>query len=230
MPTFTIELYRVIEERPKDKTVAEWLGLDTYPIHDESYRETLNSKIIDHYLNREIGTESVDMFRHAVRRKMNLIMPIYVEYYKLADKKYDPLINMDLTTNTVNESTGSSSSESESNSTGSTEAKARAVSSEMPQMMLKGDADYATSASDTNSQNESDSQASELSTGTTTDNDTGESTTRGLQGSATDLLVAYRESLLNIDEIIITELSDCFMLVWNNGDEYTTSHDIYDWF
>jgi hypothetical protein len=46
------------------------------------------------------------------------------------------------------------------------------------------------------------------------------SNTKGYQGVAADLLMRYREALLNIDVMILNELEELFMLVWDNGDEY----------
>ena len=51
MSRYTIELRYLIEGNYD-------LGLKDYPIFDESYREQLNNKIIQHYYFREIGFET----------------------------------------------------------------------------------------------------------------------------------------------------------------------------
>src|SRR4051794_4007521 len=61
MGTFTMPLKTAIELAPKGD-----IGLNDYPIFDEAYRPTLNKKITDRYLNREIGMETISLFRHAM--------------------------------------------------------------------------------------------------------------------------------------------------------------------
>ena len=52
-------------------------GLDSYPIFDENYRETLNNNILNHYLMNEIGFETAELFKFYLNQKMNEIMPFY---------------------------------------------------------------------------------------------------------------------------------------------------------
>lgn len=54
----------------------------SFPIWDEAYRPILESKILTHYLYREIGFESMAMFIFMLNRKLNEIMPYYNEMYK----------------------------------------------------------------------------------------------------------------------------------------------------
>src|SRR5690625_6824095 len=85
MSTFTIKLKDVLEYTDQD------IGLDTYPIFDENYRQALNDKIIDHYWNREIGQETIGMFQLAMRRKMKEVMPYYTQVYESEVIKFDPI-------------------------------------------------------------------------------------------------------------------------------------------
>lgn len=81
-------------------TDATWraLGLDAYPIYDESHRDRLNSMICDHFYMREIGAETVSLFRLFLRRTMNEIMPYYNDLYRSAELIVDPLREIDVTT------------------------------------------------------------------------------------------------------------------------------------
>ena len=63
------------------------LGLQDYPIFNESYRNILNKKIIDHYYMNEIGYETAELFKHFLNSRMNEIMPYYNELYKNQEKK-----------------------------------------------------------------------------------------------------------------------------------------------
>lgn len=82
-------------------TDATWraLGLDSYPIYEESHRAKLNSMICDHFYMREIGAETVALFRLFVRRTMNEIMPYYNELYRSLDLDYDILSEIEVTHN-----------------------------------------------------------------------------------------------------------------------------------
>lgn len=62
-----------------------------YPIFDEKYRKTLETKILKHYYTREIGLETVGLWKHFLDVKMNEIMPYYNQLYKSALLEYDPL-------------------------------------------------------------------------------------------------------------------------------------------
>ncbi|WP_459617235.1 hypothetical protein, partial [Enterobacter hormaechei] len=64
MSKYTTELRWIIEN-------GYDLQLNEYPIFDENYREELNQKIINHYYFREIGFETVGLFRFYLKQTMN---------------------------------------------------------------------------------------------------------------------------------------------------------------
>lgn len=210
MAEFTMYLKEVME-------IRDDIGLSEYPIFDEAYRAPLNKKITDHFLNREIGLETIEMFTFAVKRKMNEIMPLYNQFYKTQLLDVDPFITFDSNTE--------SSNQAESIATNSSDAtsKARAVNSDTPQTQLAGNEDYATSIVDNvaESANTGDANSSDSSLGTVN--------TRGFSGAMSDLLVRYRDTFLNIDMQIIAELEDCFMQIWSNGDEYFSHNNVIGW-
>lgn len=67
-----------------------------FPIFDESYRETLCKKILNHYYTREIGAETVALWKFWLNQKMCEIMPYYNKLYLSEQLKYDPLHEIDL--------------------------------------------------------------------------------------------------------------------------------------
>lgn len=69
----------------------------TYPIYDESYRNVLNTKILKHYYFREIGLETVGLFRSFLDRKLNEIMPYYNQLYKSTLLEFNPFYDVELT-------------------------------------------------------------------------------------------------------------------------------------
>ena len=229
MATFTIPLKRVISLTGGtielvdgvSKLTGGNIGLQHYTIFDETYRDHLDGRIIDHYWNREIGLESVEMFQLAMRRKMNEIMPYYNQLYLSTRVEYDPLSTINLHTvmsNEANQETlNAGTGEAASNST----SESRAVNSETPQTMLSGDADYATAATDSNGEATTLSTTTENSSSNTSSEGNGDTLITGFQGTASSLIMAYRDSLINVDLMIIGELEELFMLVWDNGDNYT---------
>lgn len=69
------------------------LGLDDYPIFDETYRSTLNDKIIRHYYFKEIGFETIGQFAWFMRATMNERMPYFNQLYESQNLVTDPLTN-----------------------------------------------------------------------------------------------------------------------------------------
>ncbi len=207
------------------------LGLDKYPLFTDNkdratvpdYRPFLNGKIFDHFMNREIGAESIGIWILSMRRKMNEVMPFYNQYYLSTQIPIIPIRTTDLSTaNTMNDvSVSNQSSDSVNSSSGN--AVARSVGSDTPQTMLQGNEDYASSATDSNSQSANSGKGNQVSNGTTTDNANGTTTIVGYQGAASDLLIRYRDSFINVDMMVINELEDCFMQIWDNGDSFTNS-------
>ena len=76
-----------------DETANDIVG--DYPIFDENYRKTLNCKIIKHYYTREIGFETVGLFRLKLNTMMNEIMPYYNQLYSSALLQFNPFYDVD---------------------------------------------------------------------------------------------------------------------------------------
>jgi hypothetical protein len=75
-------------------------GLRDYPIFDESYREFLNQKILDHYMYYEIGQDSPQKFKFYLNLQMREIMPLYNQRYESTKLAILPLINQSVTEET----------------------------------------------------------------------------------------------------------------------------------
>lgn len=223
-------------------------GLNQYPIFSENYRGVLNAKILEEYFFREIGYDMPEMFANRLRHRLNMIMPKYNEMYKLAQIKFDPLIDTirkeeqkrDSKSKNKVQQTSEAAANSTSGTTGEITSKSTnggnslSVSSDTPANLITRanlDADfYANNAvRSENSDNSEGSSKSRDNTETKSFSDSvnktdgsGESTEQfiisvsGLSGarSQTALLVEYRDSLINIDQMVISELSDLFMGVW----------------
>lgn len=70
----------------------------TFPIFDESYRLPLEIKILRHYYTREICEETVGLWKLRLQDKLNMIMPYYNQLYESELIKFNPLYDVDLTT------------------------------------------------------------------------------------------------------------------------------------
>ena len=205
----------------------EDIGLAYYPIFDEGYRKILNGKIIDEYFNREIGMETIDDWKLALRRKMDQIMPFYNKLYESEKIEFNPLATMDIHSVSSGTNTSEESTNATVNNESTTTSKGRAVNSETPQTQLAGMADYATSATDSNTESGVTGENTTSGESEATSNNESESHVTGFQGVASELLVRYRNSLLNIDTMILSDIEDCFMLILNNGDAYTKQGWLY---
>jgi hypothetical protein len=215
MGTFTVTVQELIDLESYKYTTGnaahQAMGLNLYPIFDEAYRAVLNEKIIAHYNEQEIGHETVSMFRYAMARKMNEVMPLFNQHYRASQIEIDPL----LTINIANVATGTESSTTESEST----AGGRVVASNTPQVRLSGQGDYATSAQDSNSKTVADGTANNE---TNTDN-----TSTGYTGNPAELVYQMRQTFINIDLMVIDQLTELFMMVWDNGEEFTRGNNDY---
>lgn len=192
------------------------LELDEYPIFDAAYRATLNQKILDHYWFREIGQETAARFRHYLKMTMNEIMPYYNQLYASAALSFNPLYNFDLTETTSRENSSSSQSAGETGSL--SEDENLAVQSDMPQSIINTDnikagSLYAANGSRNNATGSTSSTS--VSTAAASALDQYSRRVTGVQGpSASDLLIRFRETFVNIDLQIIEALNTCFMGVY----------------
>lgn len=186
------------------------IGLHDYPIFDENYRDTLNQKLINHYYLDEIGSETLQLFIFRLNRNMNEIMPYYNQLYKSAQLKFDPLNGF----NMVEITQGTENSNAKANSTGTSNGNGKNLFNDTPQNAIGGgdilSQKYATSITLDETQTNTTSQSNSDST-------RGRTETRTSKGSQyhnpSELLNSYRETLLNIDMMVIEDdkISSCFM-------------------
>lgn len=181
-------------------------NLNSYPIFDEGYRETLNKKILDHYLMSEIGLETPELFNHYLGSKLNEIMPYYNTLYekqKLLLNDLESNVNLTEKFNRSVDSTTTGNSSSSSNS--------KSLFEDTPQgQLVQASMDQMTHASNINFGKSDDNSS------TTTDGNSTEDYIKTITGNNggrynIDLLNDIKNNLLNIDLMIINDLSDLFM-------------------
>lgn len=236
MPDFTMRLRDVMELERYAEKGPRVIGLATYPIFDEDYREALNEKIIRRYYMQEIAHESISLFRMFMNREMHEIMPYYNKLYESERLDIDPLNTVNLrtlatqefTTNTDNTASNSATGNVTSGADSTTQAGAEALAMEYPQQQLNTNGRYATSGTKSENATTSNSSGTEESTqestqtgSTVADGDsTNDTTQTGWSGSQADLLMRYRETFLNIDVMILDALSPLFMGLWGTGSSH----------
>ncbi len=83
-----------------------------FPIFDEAYRNVLETKILKHYYTREIGEETVGLWKFRLNTTLNEIMPYYNKLYNSELLDFNPLYDVNYTregnrtTNETGESEG----------------------------------------------------------------------------------------------------------------------------
>lgn len=82
-----------------------------FPIFDESYRAVLETKILRHYYTREIGLETVGLWKLKLNTKLNEIMPYYNQLYKSELIEFNPLYDVEITRERKTEGKGTKDTE-----------------------------------------------------------------------------------------------------------------------
>lgn len=202
----------------------------SFPIFDEKYRSVLETKIIKHYYTREIGLETVGLWKLKLDTKMNEIMPYYNQLYSSTLLEFNPFYDVDITRkhNTRSDGTRNETNENKSNGTNQNTTNSNSTNrnlySDTPQGALTGveTETYLTNAtkdmleSTDNSNGNFNTSANGKSDSVIKNVEDYLETVKGKQGTEdySSLLLKYRETFLNIDLQIIEELSDLFLNLW----------------
>ena len=203
---------------------------DNFPIFDESYRSVLCSKIIKHYYTREISAETVGLWQLWLNTRMGEIMPYYNKLYESALLEFDPFKDTNYSRNHGGTFTGDtvrngrSEIDVDNSVTSNGTYNSKNLFSDTPQGAITNieNESYLTNATlikdtDTNTTN-TDGNSTTQNTETTgiTNTDNWIETIVGKQStvSYSKLLQEFRDTFLNIDVMIINDLSDLFMNLW----------------
>ena len=188
-----------------------------YPIFDENYRDTLNNNILNHYYESEIGFETAPLFRFYLNQTLNEIMPKYNELYKAQKNLIDNnllLSNTNLTEGLQGTNSTTSSSTSSSTNTGSSNSKnlyQDTPQGNISQQDIDAQNVYATNI--TLDHNSTSNSINDTSNATGSGTNSYLKTIIGNNGGKynIDILNDIKNNLMNIDLMIINELSDLFM-------------------
>lgn len=178
----------------------------SYPLFDPDYKPVIETKILKHFYTREIGAETAGLWKLWLNRRLNEIMPYFNDLYKSALLEFNPLYDVDLTTERNKDGSGSNTNNAKST------ADDWRYYSDTPQGGISGleSLTYLTEAERLKNSGQTDSS------GKYTDTETYLEHVYGKSGGASfsALLKEYRETFLNIDMLVIHELDDLFFNLW----------------
>ena len=223
MAKYTIELRKIIENQLYSREEVEnWFKdycINNYlrPNEVETIlnaniwsKDRLASKIVNHYYMREIGYETIGLFKHYAKVYMQEIMERYLPLIYSNSIEYNPLVNVDYEETFTRNITGSG--ESESSSTNN--ASGLSVNSDTPQgEITKANILAGNYASNTGA-SETESEITDSSSNTNTTDETYSKKVKGNSGvsaTAQKMIEQYRNNIIAIDEQIIKELNKLFM-------------------
>lgn len=181
---------------------------------DATYKPVICKKILKHYYTREIGAETVGLWLLWMNERLENIMPYYNQLYSSELIDFDPMTDVYETREYERGMTGAEGSTgANSTVTGTTNWD---LYSETPQGAISN-IENQTYLTDARKVTNNDQAASDYeSTKATASNEVYSETVTGKRGSGSysSLLKDYRDTFLNIDNMVIEEFSDLFMGLW----------------
>lgn len=168
-----------------------------YPVIDDTTKERIEKAILKHYYYREIAFETVGMFKIKLNDRLNLIMSRYNALYKKQDLNVSPYINSYLKeTGTSNNSNDSTVNNEDWQTTSDTP---RGILTDLKDGKYSSMAVY----------NENNDKT--IARG----NSNYERNVESLNGMTyADAFRNYFDNIISIDEELVNEFSDLFMIIW----------------
>ena len=203
MATYTIDIYTLLQDKN-----FKLFDFD-YEFYSDEAKEGFEEKFINRYMFDEIGFETVMRFKHFLKEKLNRIAPYYKQLYetelRCMKDDIDFMLNKDLREKETIK--GTNSSNSKTNATSNSTSKESSLDN--------GNATLDLNDSITNISNS-------IGSGITNNDVTGENDqirellSQGNIGitSNAELLKQWRQVLINIDEMIIEECRDLFIMIY----------------
>lgn len=237
MPARYTEVLDTLLKNPTTKPAIEE-AMSDYPLYETDpnkvrqygtaykvpTREELNTKILNFYRFREIGQETFGRWLFELKTALNEIMPKYNQLFYSADQDFNPIYNVDYKKTMMGSQNANSNTTSTGNDSSTNEEYTKGVNAKTPQNELNipntgiDSVNYADDAS------WGKSNGTTTGTNTTTGNSSSNGstssieTTKGNFGvvSAQDLIIKYRETILNIEQLIINDprIAELFMLIY----------------
>ena len=213
-PLFTKEQ---VEGFFKDYELTDFLTSEQIEVIENAgiwNKDKLAKMIINHYYMRELGQETIALFKHYAKVTMDELMEEYLPLIYSSSIQYDPLVNVDYkesfsrTMGVDNTGNSTSNSSSSGNSIGLTSDTPQGRVTK--QNILSGNYATATSGTDTSSEIHNN-------TTTTSGSDSTEEYTKevkgnsGVSATAQKMIEQYRDNIRAINREIIEKLEPLFM-------------------
>lgn len=237
IPAYYTEVLDNLLHNEEAKTEIE-LAMSEYPLYETDpnrtneygtayrvpTRKELNDKILNHYRFREIGQETFGRWLFELKTALNEIMPYYNQLFYSADQDFNPIYNVDYRKTIMGSQNANSNTTSTGTDSSTNEAFNKSVNSKTPQDQLhisNVDIDSVDYADDVSwGKTNGSTTGTNTTTGNASSNGSTSSieTTKGNFGvtSAQDLILKYRETILNIEQLIINDprIKELFMLIF----------------
>lgn len=216
------------EDKTKIKDLAsaarEKIFNFTYPLTTKVDKEEFEKMILNHYMMRRIGFETVTAFQLQLNVKLNSIMPMYNKLFDMLDgwdllsdgEKVTRTLTDEKTSDTTNKNTTSNTLENNSTTGNTTIADRR--ESDLPQSEIDNvqDGSYMTKynldKTTVNGTDNSNSSGTSTTNGSTNTNENGK-TLEEISRTPADKISIYKqfqENLTSIYQMIFKELDDLF--------------------
>ena len=117
----TMELRDVLKMTDENGQPFKLWDFDYPSFYEGDEKIAFEQKVIDHYMFRQIGTETVARFKHNFKTRIREIMPYYIQLYKSVETMNaidDPFGNVDIVETFEQESTGTASGTSNNSENG----------------------------------------------------------------------------------------------------------------
>ena len=168
-----------------------------YPVIDSETKKRIEIAILKHYYLREIAFETVGIFKIKLNDRLNLIMPRYNSLYEKQDLSLSPYINSYLKESGESNSTNDNVVTNEDWQT--TSDTPRGILTELKEGKYSSMAVYNENNDTTN----------------TTGNSDYNRTVESLNGiTYAEAFRSYYDNIISIDEELVNEFSDLFMVIW----------------
>lgn len=215
---------------------GSWASIFTSDVKffEESYRKELCKKILKHYYLREIGCETIGIWKLWMNTKLEEIMPYYNQVYESTLWEFEPLEDVNVTTTHQRDTAGNKNDKNQRDTnvtgTGSADGSSNGDEwnkfSDTPQGSVANvdNSTYLTDARNITTENgyqdhtqtSSDTHNTEELDHSYSDQEKFGETIKGKRGGGTysEMIMKYREALLNVDMMVIREFEDLFLKLW----------------
>lgn len=168
-----------------------------YPVIDDTTKKRIEIAILKHYYFREIAFETVGIFKIKLNDRLNLIMSRYNALYEKQDLTLSPYINSYL--NETGNSSGTSNTDTKNDDWQTTSDTPQGILTDLKEGKYSSMAVYTDNTDNTNSTNSNDYTRN----------------VESLNGiTYAEAFRNYFDNIISIDEELVNEFSDLFMVIW----------------